>query len=67
MASDVIIVAGFGWVAVGVAIAAIAVLRGRPFWPWLVYGIAFWPLAIVHLLLFKPRVPGTGPIDEDEG
>ena len=66
MASDEIIIAGFLWVLIGIATAAIAAVRGRPFLPWLLYGVAFWPLALVHLLFRKPRIHGASPLDGDE-
>jgi len=66
MASDTIIAAGFIWVLIGIAIAVVAAARGRPFFPWLLYGVAFWPLALVHLLFHKPRIHGASPLDDDE-
>ena len=66
MASDAIIVAGFLWVLIGIAIAVVAAVRGRPFFPWLLYGVAFWPLALVHLVFRRPRVRGAGPLDDDQ-
>ena len=66
MASTDIILAGVAWAAFGVAIAAVAALRGRPFWPWLLFSIAFWPLALLHLIFVKHRIPDAGPLDEEE-
>jgi hypothetical protein len=60
-----IILAGIIWAVLGVAIAVIAALRGRPFWPWLLYSIAFWPLAALHLIFNKHRRREAGPLDED--
>ena len=60
MASDQIIVAGFAWAAIGVAVAVAAALKGRPFLPWLLYGVALWPLALAHLIFRKPRIPDAG-------
>src|SRR5262249_32855251 len=67
MASDEIIVAGIVLAALGVVTAIVAVLTGRPFLSWLLYGIAFWPLALFHLIFWKPRIRDVGPLDEDEG
>jgi hypothetical protein len=64
--SSNIIVAGVGWVVLGFAVAIAAALRGRPFWAWLLYSVAFWPLAIYHLLFTRPRNPDVGPLDEDQ-
>lgn len=66
MASTDIILAGVVWAVLGIAVAAIAALRGRPFWPWLLYGVAFWPLALLHLIFVKHRVRDAGPLEEDE-
>lgn len=66
MASDQIIVAGFAWVFVGVAVAVAAALRGRPFWPWLLYGVAYWPIALPHLIFRRPRIHGVSPLGGDE-
>jgi hypothetical protein len=60
-----IILAAIVWVVLGVAIAMVAALRGRPFWPWLLYSVAFWPLALLHLIFVKHRRPEAGPLDED--
>ena len=60
-----LILAGFIWGGLGVAIAVIAALRGRPFWPWLLYSVAFWPLALLHLIFIKHRRRQAGPLDED--
>ena len=35
------------------------------FWPWLLYGMAFWPLAYFHLFFGKPPGPGQGPLGGD--
>jgi hypothetical protein len=67
MASDQIIVAGVAWAVIGVAIAVAAALKGRPFLPWLLYAVAFWPLALIHLIFWKPRIPGSGPLDDEPG
>lgn len=66
MASTDIVLAGVVWAVLGIAVAAIAALRGRPFWPWLLYGVAFWPLALLHLIFVKHRVRDAGPLEEDE-
>lgn len=66
MASNEIILAGVVWVVLGIAIAVIAALRGRPFWPWLLFSVAFWPLALLHLIFRKHRIPSAGPLDEDQ-
>ena len=66
MASADIIVAGVAWAVLGVVIAAAAALRGRPFWPWLLYSVAFWPLALLHLIFVRHRIRGAGPLEEDE-
>lgn len=65
MSSAVLILAAAAWTIVGVAIAVVAALRGRPFWLWLVYAVGFWPLALAHLLFAKPRYPHAGPLDDD--
>ncbi len=66
MASDEIILAGIAWAAMGIVIAVAAALTGRPFLPWLLYGVAFWPLALIHLIFWRPRIRDAGPLDEDE-
>ena len=65
MPSDQIIVAGLAWAAIGVAIAVAAALKGRPFLPWLLYGVAFWLLALCHLIVGKPRITDAGPLDDE--
>jgi len=65
MTSSAIIVAGFVWAVIGVVVAAVAAARGRPFWPWLLFSVGFWPLAIFHLIFLKPRIPHSGPLDDD--
>jgi len=60
-----LILAGIIWVVLGVVIAVIAALRGRPFWPWLLYSVAFLPLALLHLIFIKHRNREAGPLDED--
>ena len=46
------------WVVMGVIAGLIAKSRGRDMLPWTLYGIAIWPIAIVHALLLKQE-PGT--------
>jgi hypothetical protein len=65
MSSANMILAAAAWVVAGVAVAVAAALSGRPFWFWLVYAVAFWPLALAHLLFVKPRRPGASPLDDD--
>lgn len=67
MASGDLVLLGIVWTVLGVLVAVFAAARGRPFLPWLLYGVAFWPLALVHLAFWKPRNRETGPLDEDEG
>jgi len=66
MPSDQIIVAGVLWLLIGIGVATAAVLAGRPFLPWLLYGVAFWPLALFHLVFWRQRMRGGSPLDEDE-
>ncbi|MBL8664122.1 MAG: hypothetical protein JNM29_14910 [Candidatus Odyssella sp.] len=66
MASEDIILAGIVWVVLGIAIAAVAALRGRPFWPWLLFSVAFWPLALIHLVFVRHRIREAGPLEEGE-
>jgi membrane protein implicated in regulation of membrane protease activity len=66
VASADIILAGIAWAVLGVSIAVIAALRGRPFWPWLVCSVAFWPLALLHLIFVKHRIRDAGPLEEDK-
>jgi hypothetical protein len=66
MASADIILAGIVWAVLGVVITVIAALRGRPFWPWLLFSVAFWPLALLHLIFRKHRIREAGPLEEDE-
>ena len=67
MASDQIIVGGVLWVIIGAVVGVAAALCGRPFLPWLLYGVAYWPLALFHLLFRPHRVRDAGPIEEDQG
>lgn len=68
MASDQIIVAGIAWAVIGILVAVVARLIGRkPFLLWLLYCFAFWPLAVFHLVFWKPRIRDAGPFEEDEG
>lgn len=39
------------WLIAGIIIAAAAVGRGRSGVAWFLYGMLFWPLALVHLLI----------------
>ena len=66
MASTTIIVASIAWTILGIVIAVAAARFGRPFWPWLIYSIAFWPLAFLHLIFVKHRIRDAGPLEEDE-
>lgn len=66
MASDQIIVAGVFWILTGFGIAVAAALSGRPFLPWLLFGVAYWPLALFHLLFRPHRVRDAGQIEEDQ-
>ncbi len=66
MASADIILAGIAWVVIGIAIAVVAALYRRPFWPWFLYSVAFWPLALLHLIAMKHRIREAGPLEEDE-
>ena len=66
MASDHIIVAGVFWALIGLGVAVSAALCGRPFLPWLLFGVAYWPLALFHLLFRPHRVRDAGPIEEDQ-
>ena len=42
------------------------ITSGRPFLPWLLFGVAYWPLALFHLLFRPHRVRDAGPIEEDQ-
>ncbi|MGH7003631.1 MAG: hypothetical protein ACREIP_06755 [Alphaproteobacteria bacterium] len=61
----VLIFIAIGWAILGLAVALIAAARGRRFWPWLIYGLAFWPMAFLHLFFGKSRGPGAGPFGDD--
>ena len=65
MGSDQIIVAGFAWALAGVVLALAAAISGRPFFPWLLYGVAYFPLALIHLVFGRPRIREAGPIEDD--
>jgi hypothetical protein len=53
------------WLVLGLGVPVLASRRGRPFWPWLLYGVAFWPLAYLQLFFGKPPGPGEGPLGGD--
>lgn len=40
--------------AVGFLPGAIARSKGRAFWPWWLYGVVLFPVALVHSLLLRP-------------
>ena len=65
MASDQIILAGFAWALAGVVLAVVAAVMGRPFFGWRLYAVAFFPLALYHLIFGRPRLRRSGPIDDD--
>jgi len=54
------------WVVLGLTVAITAAIKGRPFWPWLLYAVAFWPPAALHLFFRRAPLPHSGPLDEDQ-
>lgn len=48
------------WIVAAAIPAMIAAHKKRSFALWLLYGLAIWPIALVHALLIGSRRPGGG-------
>lgn len=43
----------FFWIIMGVVVGIIANSKGKSFFPWFLYGVLIWPVALTHIIVTK--------------
>ncbi len=41
------------WIIMGVVVGIIANSKGKSFFPWFLYGVLIWPVALTHIIVTK--------------